>query len=568
MTTAVSPNAPAAGGEDKAADDRVLRVADQYVPQLLLSDIIESPHNPRKRFDESKLRELAETIRDRGIHTPVIVRPVLATPHHIPTRVFELAAGHRRCRAARMLGLQHVPAIIKELTDREHLELLHLDNLQREDVDPLDEALGYEQLLAQGYDVGGLALKLGRSVSYVAARLRLLTLGSAVREAMSRGYVKLSHAIELAKLPEATQREVLQQQWNLHVGNLEAAARGDALEVDAWTEDDAETDGEEHFVGAPDDFAFRRNRWRLITEPSLAELRHALKVDVYRKLSVVPWALDDATLLPEAGACTTCEKRSGYAPMLFEELDAESEACLDAKCYDEKGETFYELQRSRRVMRSVDGPAGGPSDSDDDAAPSRPEDDWQEKNRKEAARQKREKEKRQRGRDAAVRALMAGVPTMALEDNEWLAALVVAILEELHIEGLSAAIKWFQLDTSPPKGDSASGIGWRRDRLRAWLLDEERTAAELEQALFVCALGDEHTISTYNASAKPTRLLRFAELAKVDVVSIAKAAEKAKEEKPAPKRRGKNAAAGDDADDQPAEAPAKRGRGRPKKVVE
>ena len=500
-----------------------------YHPNIPLDLIVESPINPRKRFDQAALEELAETVRSIGITTPVTVREI-ETPAGIR---FELASGHRRCRAARLAGLTEVPALVRALDDQQFVEVMHLENLQRADVEPLDEALAYEQLLAEGYDVPSLSVKLGKSPTYVASRVRLLALGEAGREAMVRGWLRLSHALELAKLPVATQNDVLAMRWNLDAEALERAARGDTVtddDADADPEDfDEEPDAAEEFPTVEPDVPFRVRRWQQIAEPTLAELRHHLKRDVYRRLSTVPWALDDAELVPEAGACATCAKRSGCAPLLFAELDPGADACLDQACFEKKEEAHWQRERAERPV--VDGTAGGgeainPNDNTD----------WQERQerqRKENERQaKQEQEalaRRRRGRDAAVRAVLEAVPSEAFGPRESLDAVLFTVVSDASTNTITSLFAYLpDLDTTPPEDGDGYGMEWRRNRVLAWAQDDVRTDTDIARALVCALIGNEALLQPYMTDTVPVRLERFAALFDVDYHAIAKEAEQSK----------------------------------------
>ncbi len=503
-----------------------------FYPNLPLSVIIESAHNPRKRFDPAKLAELAENIRERGIDVPVTVREV-ETPSG--TR-FELAAGHRRCRAARLAGLTEVPALIRTLSDREFLEVLHIDNLQREGLDPLDEALGYEQLLAEGgYDTSTLATKIGRSLTYVLSRVRLLSLGTAGREALARGYLPLSHAIEIAKLPEAVQRTVLEDEFNLAVGALEVADQpSDETEAAApEADDDQDDDAAGDVVDAefiddvlPEDrFAF--SKWAQPIVPTLAELRHMLKTRVYRRLNVVPWQLDDDVLLPEAGACAKCSKRSGAEPLLFAELDAGTDACLDGVCYSAKHKAFELVQLTTKDRE----PQLPTPDADEERFERMRE---QQEQRQKAEKQRiKEVEAAQRGRDAVVSAIVLG----ASNTRAWLAALIIAFAARIGSGPLFALVERLCI---PIEDSESPSVPEMNEAIRNWAYIA--SSDEAAKALTILALGHELFIQQYGSSAAPNVEL-FAHVANIDAEEIAKAAAKTKAAKSSAPKKDKPARA-------------------------
>src|SRR5882757_4265715 len=180
-----------------------------------LARIQESKTNPRRQFDEVKLAELADNIRLHGVLQPILVRPM---PAGEPD-AFELVAGARRYRAAKLAGRETIPASIRELTDTECLELQLIENLQRADVHELDEARGYAaliQLQPETYTVETLAEKIGRSEKYVYARLRLAHLVEEVQQAFYLGKLTVAHAFEIARLQPNDQRRALAECFPQH----------------------------------------------------------------------------------------------------------------------------------------------------------------------------------------------------------------------------------------------------------------------------------------------------------------------------------------------------------------
>lgn len=170
---------------------------------LLTEWLDESKANPRTRFDEKALDALADSIRAHGVLTPLLVRPILDG-----TR-FEIAAGHRRFRAAQRAGLDAVPCVVREMTDVELLEILVVENNQREDVHPLEEAQGYRALVDAGYNAERIAERLGRNRSYVFDRMKLLSLVKECRTLFFDGKLTTHHAILLARLQPADQRRAI-----------------------------------------------------------------------------------------------------------------------------------------------------------------------------------------------------------------------------------------------------------------------------------------------------------------------------------------------------------------------
>ena len=181
--------APAAAPDTR---ERVERVAlDRIRPGAL---------QPRKDFDEAALRELSDSIREQGVVQPLIVRPL--------GDGYELIAGERRWRAARLAGLTEVPVLVRTADDRSVLELGLIENLQRENLNPIEEAQGYAQLIEQfQLKQEEAAAKVGKSRTVVANALRLLRLPAAVQEAVRHNRLSVGHAKAILGLPEAARQE-------------------------------------------------------------------------------------------------------------------------------------------------------------------------------------------------------------------------------------------------------------------------------------------------------------------------------------------------------------------------
>lgn len=149
-----------------------------------------NPDQPRKRFDPEEIEALAQSIRERGVVQPLIVRPDPADPQG-----FQIVAGERRWRAAQIAGLHEVPVVIRALTDAEVLEIGILENVQRADLNPLEEASGYAQLVERfGHTQEKLAGAMGKSRSHIANALRLLTLPQPVQAMVREGALTAGHA--------------------------------------------------------------------------------------------------------------------------------------------------------------------------------------------------------------------------------------------------------------------------------------------------------------------------------------------------------------------------------------
>ena len=188
---------------------------------LPLTDIHAGRYQPRRSFDEASLAELAESIKTQGLMQPVLVRPRAQGG-------YELVAGERRWRAARLAGLTSVPAVVKPVTDRQASVMALVENLQREDLNPLEEAGALQRLRDEfGLTQEEMAQSVGKSRSAVANALRLLGLEPAVREMLNQGALDMGHARALLPLPAGVQsdaaRRILQQ--GMTVRQAEALAR-------------------------------------------------------------------------------------------------------------------------------------------------------------------------------------------------------------------------------------------------------------------------------------------------------------------------------------------------------
>ena len=175
--------------------------------RLVPIDRIEpNPENPRLLFEESALEELAASIREHGVLQPILVRPTGRDQ-------YQLVAGERRWRAARRAGLVTIPALVEELDDDSALEIAVIENLQREDLSPLEEANMYEKMVTEhGYSIRKLAQKLGKDKGYLENRLRLADAPEEIRALVSVRKDTLSHAYELMKVQDPKKRKRLAAQ--------------------------------------------------------------------------------------------------------------------------------------------------------------------------------------------------------------------------------------------------------------------------------------------------------------------------------------------------------------------
>src|SRR5438046_10358218 len=180
------------------------------IQDIPLEKIRHSKTNPRTQFDQSKLAELAENIRQHGVLQPILVRPLPKGA----ADTYELVAGARRYRASKLARRESIPATVRELTDAQALELQVIENVQRVDVHPLDEAQGYSALVElqpDTYTVESIASRVGRSPAYVSGRLRLIQLNPEAKQAFYEDKLTVAHAFEIARLQPNDQRRALQE---------------------------------------------------------------------------------------------------------------------------------------------------------------------------------------------------------------------------------------------------------------------------------------------------------------------------------------------------------------------
>jgi len=182
------------------------------VTMIRLDSIHPNPRQPRTEFSQESLEDLANSIKEQGVLQPILVRPLADGPSH----GYELVAGERRTRACRLAGLLEIPAIVREVSDEQSLAEALIENLQREDLNPLEEAKGLDQLM-KGYTLNqeALAQKVGKSRSAVANSLRLLQLPQAAQESLLTETITAGHARALLAVSDPAVQEAL---WRRVVG--------------------------------------------------------------------------------------------------------------------------------------------------------------------------------------------------------------------------------------------------------------------------------------------------------------------------------------------------------------
>lgn len=254
-----------------------------------LAQITPSKTNPRKYFDEAALSDLAESIKTQGVAQPILVRSLKVKRKNTPP-TYEIIAGERRYRASQIAGMETIPALIRVLTDQQALEIQVIENLQRADLHPLEEAEGYEQLMKlHKLTTEDLAAKVGKSKSYVYTRLKLLALEPEAREAFYDSKLTPSTAILIARIP---------------VAKLQKKAVKD-------------------IVDQSDD--------PMSTKSAAAYIQRNFML----QLDEAPFPVDDASLVASAGSCVSCPKRTGNQPELFGDISCE-DTCTDPECFNQK----------------------------------------------------------------------------------------------------------------------------------------------------------------------------------------------------------------------------------------
>lgn len=258
----------------------------------------------RARFDSAGLLELAASIKALGVQQPIVVRPI-----PIKGNVkFEIVCGERRWIAADRAGLGHIPAIVRELSDEQVLEIQLVENLQREGLHPLEEGQGYRELMdMKRIDAEAVGAMVGKSRSYVYARTKLLDLCPAARDALQGGTLDASKALLLARITG----EKLQQQALKYIDNLGPTASYQRVQI-------------------------------------------ALRDNFMTPLRTAPFAPDDASLTLRVGketnglpACTDCPQRSGNDSELMDALDGDAHVCTNRACFDAKVTSHWKRARHR-----------------------------------------------------------------------------------------------------------------------------------------------------------------------------------------------------------------------------
>jgi ParB/RepB/Spo0J family partition protein len=246
--------------------------------ELKLTQIQPNPNNPRKTFDERAVNELADSIKSKGVLQPILVRP--------KGDGFELVCGERRFRASKIAGIERIPVTVRELTDEEALELMLMENFQRQDVHPMEEALGFEALTRiSKLTVKDIAARIGKNWHYVADRLKLVKLIPELQPYFFEGKFNLTTAVNVAALSEDVQREFLEDKLS-----------------ETWEENWSE-----------DANYFNRKTTKLVD---------------------APFDINDDKLIEDRGSCVGCSFNTASS-QLFPELEGKPR-CVNTVCFNKK----------------------------------------------------------------------------------------------------------------------------------------------------------------------------------------------------------------------------------------
>ena len=187
---------------DKMEEKIITETPKESITKVPLKDLRSNPYQPRQIFDEEALEELSSSIKEHGVFQPIIVKKSI--------KGYEIIAGERRVKASKMAGLEEIPAIVRDFTDEEMMEIALLENLQRENLSAIEESSAYKKLLDQlNLTQEQLAKRLGKSRSHITNMLGLLTLPEDIQEDISKKKLTMGHARVLSKLDDVNQQREL-----------------------------------------------------------------------------------------------------------------------------------------------------------------------------------------------------------------------------------------------------------------------------------------------------------------------------------------------------------------------
>lgn len=265
--------------------------------EILIELIDYNKKNPRKKFDQRALEELSRDISAHGLIHPILVRP--------NGERYELVSGERRMRASELAGFTSIRAEIRELTDREAFEISISENINRKDIHPLEEADAFLLMMEEyGYDVKELSIRFGKSEGYVYNRIAVSNLINEARTIFLRDGMTFGIACELSKIHPANQKKAL------------------------------------IFLCGTKDFedaqAFQ----------TLREFRRWISNNISVELSKAPFDLSDVSIIPEVGSCMSCQFRSGFNKLLFEDIE-QDDICYNGDCYQKKCQKTLETTEAK-----------------------------------------------------------------------------------------------------------------------------------------------------------------------------------------------------------------------------
>lgn len=273
-----------------------------------LLNIVPSVSNPRKSFDQKALEELAESIKIHGLLQPILVRPILDSFDKKGLQQYEIVYGERRFRASKLAKSKTIKAEIRTINDDEAFEIQIIENLERKDVHPLDEADGFKKMLDSGkYSIADISAKMAKTETFISQRLKLSDLIEEVRQDFINGYLGIGHAVLIARCDEFKQLDIYNE----------------------------------------------AKPWKEIEEPNygtIKELKNTIEEDTF-DLATASFDLSDESLVSECGACTMCNKHSGSNPVLFEDMQ-DVDRCFDDKCFNKKEQAQFYRQVTKIVTEA------------------------------------------------------------------------------------------------------------------------------------------------------------------------------------------------------------------------
>jgi ParB/RepB/Spo0J family partition protein len=285
------------------------------IPRMIpLIEIRPDPNNVRKQFDEDEIAELAGSIKENGVLQPILLRPVM--PSKTSKTKYQIIAGERRYRAARLAGLKEILALVREMNDVEALGAQLVENLQRKDLHPLDEAdslLRLKELEKLG--ISDIAQRLAKPEQYVARRLSLTNLIEEARADLRKERITLAHALEICRLAPEMQAQAL------------AACYENKIVFDR---------NKQTYTHPPD---------KTMPARHVRYLREYLMANVYLNLHRAPFKQDDGRLREDGLTCLDCPQRTGRDKTLFADIENDS-TCLNPDCFQAKLQRFVQIKKA------------------------------------------------------------------------------------------------------------------------------------------------------------------------------------------------------------------------------